>query len=100
MWLKVDRNIQASRIQFPCPLNATQIATSTPARLASSIVRMNFSVSLPSIFKRLIYEFALLPESPAGLLQLAREHAVDEHHVLAAPVELQSRKEVATCQVG
>ncbi len=43
--------------------------------LAANIVRMNFSVSLPSVFKALIYEFALLPDQPTLLLELAKTAA-------------------------
>jgi hypothetical protein len=103
--LTVDRNLQANSIQDQCPLTATQTTSNSPVPVASSIVRMEFSVSLPSTFKALIYEFALLPEQPTVLLDLAKAQiigvqAINKSQTLAAPAALGSKQEVATCQVG
>ncbi len=58
--LTVDRGIQVVKV----PSNLS-------TGLAANIVRMNFSVSLPSVLKALIYEFALLPEQSTFLFELA-----------------------------
>jgi hypothetical protein len=73
--LTVDTNIQAS---FP-----------STAVLSANLVRMNFSVCLPSLFKALVYEFALLPEQPSVLLELARAAAPSEADEATSPFSLQ-----------
>lgn len=76
--LTVDSNIQAS--------------FSSPAALSANLVRMNFSVCLPALFKALIYEFVLLPEQPTVLLELSRAAApvvVDEAKIPVERLRLQ-----------
>ncbi len=98
--MTVDRNI-----------HVTGPASELAAGLAAHFVQMNFSVSLPSIFKELIYEFALLPEQPTLLFELAKEAALQANssrlkNFLPVAIEAQglgdSRyvDEVATCQLG
>ncbi|NND97758.1 MAG: VTC domain-containing protein [Pirellulaceae bacterium] len=56
--LTVDRNLHAQHV--------SQVS------VTANIVRMNFATSLPTVFKTLIYQFALLPERPTVLLELVK----------------------------
>ena len=112
--LTVDSDIQV--------IGAT---SNSSADLTANVVRMNYSVSLPSVFKALIYEFALLPEQPTVLLKLAKAAAKQSiiNQLPLAPVAFSvvdeatspmdrsgltglvastttATQEVATCQLG
>ncbi|WP_182867154.1 VTC domain-containing protein [Rhodopirellula sp. JC639] len=104
--LTIDRELHAGRIQTS--------SNRQTACVPSILVRMNFAVSLPATFKALIYEFALLPEQPTVLFDLAKAAlaptSMDAAQAGATFAEPKSRKitsslfglrrEVTTCQVG
>ncbi|WP_145420493.1 hypothetical protein [Planctomycetes bacterium K23_9] len=103
--LSVSRNIQAAPFQS---------ASSSRVRIAANIVRMQFSVSLPSVLKSLIYEFALLPDQSTALLDLARAEVASvvddeatansfqakETHAFRVNEIQDFHQEAATCPLG
>ncbi|WP_147866216.1 CYTH domain-containing protein [Stieleria maiorica] len=105
--LTIDRELHASRIQTPSNRQTACVPT--------ILVRMNFAVSLPATFKTLVYEFALLPEQPTVLFDLANAalakasiDATQADATIADPLNstkttstlFGSGREVTTCQVG
>ena len=101
--MTIDRNIHCRA--FSDLATPTQ-TPSTP--LPMHLVRMKYFVSLPAIFKSLIYEFALLPHPTSMYRECVLRCPVDQcaamHHSLSNPepiaTESAAENEVATCQFG
>ncbi|WP_442511995.1 VTC domain-containing protein [Novipirellula sp. SH528] len=106
--LTVDQNIHCrSHSDLVDPVN---VATT---QLPMHLVRMKYFVSLPAIFKSLIYEFALLPQRTSMYRQCVLHRPLDQCAAIyhspssteAMSAELMSaaavtESEVATCQFG
>ncbi|WP_144057951.1 VTC domain-containing protein [Novipirellula maiorica] len=101
--LTLDRNVHCRAFSDSVDPVRTP---STP--IAMHLVRMKFFVSLPAIFKSLIYEYTLLPQPTSMYRECVLRYPVDQcaamfqslstsDAMLAEPV---ATDEVATCQFG
>ena len=93
--LTIDRNILVQSLHSNHdPVIAS---SSLPDR---SVVRMKFFVSLPTVFKALVYEFALLPVTPIALDEFAIARGESIQKSISAPIAFEPIDEVATCLIG
>ncbi len=97
--LTADRNIRSQNVSADGGM-----VTELSAPLNFNLVRMKFSVSLPSIFKALIYQFELLPANTSLYRQCVRCSAaydgLGSTPEAFVPEYVPVMLEAATCKLG
>jgi len=99
--LTLDRNI---RLESPTSYDTLASCDEDAGfvSLQSNFLRMKFADALPLRFKRLLYEFQLLPVQPTTLMTLAQQRlASTESNSVASPNQVGTlNKETIQCQLG